>query len=143
MGGTFDHLHAGHRELLTLAALVTTKRLLIGVTADEMLATKSDRSLMQPLDDRVRAVREFLAEVAPALDVQLVPITDPFGPSITDPDLQAIVVSTETIKGAQAVNAKREGAGLSKLRVIAKVRHETSTLSSSRLRQYVKAATDM
>jgi hypothetical protein len=32
LGGTFDHLHAGHRLLLASAALIATKKLYIGIT---------------------------------------------------------------------------------------------------------------
>lgn len=32
VGGTFDHLHAGHKILLTMTAWVTGKRLVCGVT---------------------------------------------------------------------------------------------------------------
>lgn len=32
LGGTFDHLHPGHKILLTLAAAITTERLVVGVT---------------------------------------------------------------------------------------------------------------
>ena len=32
VGGTFDHLHAGHKILLTMTAWVTKKRLVCGVT---------------------------------------------------------------------------------------------------------------
>ena len=32
LGGTFDHLHAGHRLLLTMAALVASRRVVCGVT---------------------------------------------------------------------------------------------------------------
>ena len=32
LGGTFDHLHAGHKILLTMAALVARSRLIIGIT---------------------------------------------------------------------------------------------------------------
>ena len=32
VGGTFDHLHAGHKILLSMAAWITEKKLIIGVT---------------------------------------------------------------------------------------------------------------
>jgi hypothetical protein len=32
VGGTFDHLHAGHKILLTMTALLSTKSMVVGVT---------------------------------------------------------------------------------------------------------------
>lgn len=32
LGGTFDHLHAGHKILLTMSAWVTTERLIVGIS---------------------------------------------------------------------------------------------------------------
>lgn len=34
MGGTFDHLHAGHKILLTMAAFITSRRLIVGVSGE-------------------------------------------------------------------------------------------------------------
>ena len=49
--------------------------------------------LMESTSFRVSAVTRFLRDIKPALDAVVVPIQDPFGPSIVDPRLQAIVVS--------------------------------------------------
>jgi phosphopantetheine adenylyltransferase len=32
LGGTFDHLHAGHKILLSMAAWITSWKLIVGVT---------------------------------------------------------------------------------------------------------------
>lgn len=32
VGGTFDHLHAGHKILLTMTALIATESMVVGVT---------------------------------------------------------------------------------------------------------------
>lgn len=37
LGGTFDHLHAGHKILLTLSAWITTERLIVGITGELIL----------------------------------------------------------------------------------------------------------
>lgn len=50
---------------------------------------------------------EFLVDIKPSLRYDTVPLLDPYGPSITDPDLKCIVVSEETRKGGVAVNKKR------------------------------------
>lgn len=63
--------------------------------------------LMEPLEVRKRAVNEFVNDISQGVRCELHPITDPFGPSIVDPDLGAIVVSSETISGGYAVNQER------------------------------------
>lgn len=71
------------------------------------------------------------------------PIIDPFGPSTRIKDLEAIVVSRETIKGADAVNKKRNEQGMSQLDVIIvelvegsdEILKETKISSSSRRRE--------
>ena len=32
LGGTFDHLHAGHKILLSMGAYITSQKLIVGVT---------------------------------------------------------------------------------------------------------------
>jgi len=55
--------------------------------------------------------------VSPDLDLKFVQILDPFGPTITDDSITALVVSKETRSGGQAVNDEREKAGLPKLEI--------------------------
>ncbi|KAG7400681.1 hypothetical protein PHYBOEH_004728 [Phytophthora boehmeriae] len=82
LGGTFDHLHNGHKKLLSLAVSICANRILIGVTADSMLTKKSNAELLEPLGQRKRAVRAYLSFLNPHLNVDIVTIEDPFGPAI-------------------------------------------------------------
>lgn len=63
--------------------------------------------LIEPYELRAAKLREFLEDVKPSLHYDIVPLVDPYGPSVTDPDLQCLVVSEETRRGGEAVNKKR------------------------------------
>ena len=66
VGGTFDHLHAGHKLLLTMTALVLDPKsipgacLTIGITGDELLKNKKFREELEDFPERQLAVQEFL-----------------------------------------------------------------------------------
>ncbi|XP_038635701.1 bifunctional coenzyme A synthase [Scyliorhinus canicula] len=107
LGGTFDRLHPAHKILLSISCLLTGKRLLIGVADGELLNRKVLKELIEPYQERVEKLRKFLLDVNPAVQYELVPLRDPYGPAITDVNLNCIVVSDETQKGGEAVNRKR------------------------------------
>ncbi|KAI9098277.1 hypothetical protein DFS34DRAFT_659117 [Phlyctochytrium arcticum] len=112
MGGTFDHLHGGHKILLTMAAWLTRQRLICGVTDlnEEQVKKKAFGELIQPSEWRVKAVKEFLNKMRFGLVYDVVLIQDDFGPTKDDPKIQAIVGSQETAKGC-AAGMLREGVG--------------------------------
>ena len=64
--------------------------------------------LILPTDVRINGVLDLLQDIAPQLEHRVVPISDPYGPSITDPHIEAIVVSEETLKGGHMVNEERQ-----------------------------------
>ena len=69
VGGTFDHLHAGHKLLLTMTALVlspeTTQArcLTIGITGDDLLKNKQYREDLEDFSQRQCAVQHFLLDI--------------------------------------------------------------------------------
>ena len=158
VGGTFDHLHAGHKLLLAATVLAIEspstqhsaqkrRMVTVGITGDELLVNKKYAEFLESWEQRWQGVWEFLrsivdftppdqreikierasnpgpngkyviVSVEPGLDVKFVQISDPFGPTITDPDISTLVVSGETRSGGKAVNDEREKKGWSLLEV--------------------------
>ncbi|KAJ3415029.1 hypothetical protein HDV05_005674 [Chytridiales sp. JEL 0842] len=119
LGGTFDHLHSGHKILLTTAAWLTTRRLVCGVmdysAEAARLARKSASEFMEPLEARLSNVKAFLNLMRPSVMYDVVPIKDDFGPTRDDADIFALVGSAETERGCFAVNELRATNELNKL----------------------------
>ena len=69
VGGTFDHLHAGHKLLLTMTALVLDPEpspgwcIAVGITGDELLKNKQYREELESFERRLFAVRHFLLDI--------------------------------------------------------------------------------
>lgn len=143
LGGTFDRLHNGHKVLLNKAAELASEHIVIGVTDREMLIKKSLYEMIEPVEFRIERVVDFVEDISGEAKCLAEPITDPFGPSTRIQDLEAIVVSRETIKGADAVNKKRNEQGMSQLDVIIvelvegsdEILNETKISSSSKRRE--------
>lgn len=115
LGGTFDHLHIGHKLLLSIAALCTTQRLIIGVTSTELLTKKKHRAHVEPIAPRLEAVRRFVRAFRTTLGeitLDVVPISDVCGPAGTDAELGLLVVTEETAKGAEIIAEKRKENGV-------------------------------
>lgn len=115
LGGTFDHLHIGHKLLLSIASLCAHERLIVGVTSSELLTKKKHRALVETNAVRLQAVRRFLRMFRAAwgpLALDIVPIHDVCGPAGTDPDLGLLVVTTETAQGADIIAEKRKENGV-------------------------------
>uniref|UniRef100_A0A663DR28 Bifunctional coenzyme A synthase n=1 Tax=Aquila chrysaetos chrysaetos TaxID=223781 RepID=A0A663DR28_AQUCH len=143
VGGTFDRLHGAHRLLLSACCLLARRRLLAGVADGDLLRHKLLTELIEPYELRAAKLREFLEDVKPSLHYDIVPLVDPYGPSVTDPDLQCLVVSEETRRGGEAVNKKRLENGLPELALYEILlmkdpehsQNEEEKISSSSLRQ--------
>ena len=64
--------------------------------------------LIRPTDTRIADVRDFLEDVKPGLEYNVVAITDPYGPTLEDASIQCLVVSEETSRGGELINVKRK-----------------------------------
>ncbi|KAH8302841.1 hypothetical protein KR044_011075, partial [Drosophila immigrans] len=119
LGGTFDRIHIGHKIFLTQAVLRAHKRLVVGVTTSAMTKNKVLPELILPVEQRIAQLREFLLDIDDTLQYDIVPIDDPFGPTQSDPNLDMIVVSAETLRGGQKVNEIRATKELCQLDIFA------------------------
>lgn len=158
VGGTFDHLHIGHKLLLTATVLVPQpdpnqdRKITVGITGDELLVNKKHASVLESWDTRQRRTADFvdsilvfhsdlgsireintLDEPGPnghvvrtiykdektgrSVTINYTRISDPFGPTITDESISALVISAETRAGGKAVNDRRESLGWKSLEV--------------------------
>jgi len=136
LGGTFDHLHVGHKKLLSVAFQCADEHVIVGVTSDAMLALKRNKDKMEPLSIRLQNTKAFIASVCPPhLTCEVVIIDDPFGPTVTVSNLDGIVCSSETLKGAIAVNLERKKRGFEPLLPVLVLRSNVYALSSTFIRE--------
>ncbi|KAJ3822075.1 hypothetical protein EV361DRAFT_793415 [Lentinula raphanica] len=135
LGGTFDHLHAGHKILLSMAAWIASQKVIVGVTDSTLLKSKSNAHVLEPLEMRKTNVRTFLELFKPGLEYDIVTIDDVYGPTGWDPNIQALVVSRETISGADMIATHREKQQLAKLTVfiIDVISHTSSNITEQDL----------
>lgn len=112
LGGTFDHLHDGHKEFLEFAAAIS-KSLLIGVTDQQMTLQKPYSELIQPTHVRKQAVLNFCGQHN--ITAKVITIFDPFGPTIEENKIEAIACTTDTITGANKINDIRSKLHLKQL----------------------------
>lgn len=116
LGGTFDLLHAGHEKLLRIAFSVG-QFVTIGITSDKFIR-KMGQVPVQDQQKRKANISEYLSKTKLTKRTRLVYIEDIYGPTLTDPSYQALVVSKETLPGAHLINKKRKQLGLEQLAII-------------------------
>ncbi len=144
LGGTFDGLHEGHRLLLE-SAFAVSETVLIGVTSDVYIdkSSKTLKELILDCKTRMENLATYLESFNLLNRAMLIPIDNPYPNSIYDPQLEAIIVTSDSREGGETVNLKRLEAGLGELIIIEiGLVHDQSgeVVSSTRFRQKKVAA---
>jgi len=116
VGGTFDCLHIGHKALLK-TAFESGESVVIGVSSD-VFARELGKGVKQNFFDRVERLRDFLNSIFPNRRYEIHTLEDYFGPVVTEKDIDAIVVSEETLDRAKEANKSRKANGLKPLKII-------------------------
>ena len=102
---------------------------------DDMLRKKALANLILPYTQRAQTVVDFLTLIKPSIQVNVFQLADPFGPTITDPSIEALVVSSETLGGVRKINELRRDKGFAALAGLVVRREDVSILSSTFIRE--------
>ena len=119
MGGTFDHLHDGHKFLLK-TALNLSKTIEIGLTSQELLKNKKSPSKLEDYDTRKNKLIAFISTFTDVNRVSIVEIRnwDDMTKYSQDPGYDGLIVSQETYPNAVKLSEQREAKGLGALILI-------------------------
>ena len=116
VGGTFDELHKGHRVLL-VKAFEVGENVLIGLCTDDFVKKMDKPHITASYEARLQELQAFLKNSGLSNKAEIIPLNDPYGNTITDKCIEALVVSEETEKTAMKINQKRSEAQLPLLKI--------------------------
>lgn len=117
VGGTFDEFHKGHRALLQKAFEVG-EHVLIGLCSDDFARQLRKSHRIAGYEERLGNLEHFLRKMGVLDRAEIIPLTDPYGVTLSRGCVEAIVVSRETEPRAYEINKKRKVKELPPLNVI-------------------------
>ena len=117
VGGTFDKLHKGHKTLL-LKAFETSKYVLIGICTDQFVKTLQKPHETAPFKERLADLKAFLTKYRYEKRSKIIPLNNFYGITLSNRNIDALIVSEETEIIAYKINDKREELKLPKIEVI-------------------------
>lgn len=136
VGGTFDALHRGHKILLRTAFRAGDK-VLVGLSRNGFVRRLRKGHPVDPYPRRRRALALFLRKEGLLERGRIIPLDDPYGPTINDSTIDALVVSRMTKKTADKINRIRRHRGLKPLSLLSirmVLAEDFKPISSTRIR---------
>lgn len=132
VGGTFDKFHKGHSKLID-TAFEMGDYVVIGVTSNAFGGLKGK---IDPCSVRMSNLRKLLEDKHTRYDIK--ELNEPYGTTICDEELDAIVVSEETEPTALEINDIRRKRGMKPLDIITismVLAEDGKPISSTRIRK--------
>jgi len=105
LGGTFDIIHKGHHALLQKGFSISSQ-VIIGLTSDEF-AIKKGKNLLHNYSQRLESLQSFLNKNFPNSHYEISKLDNDFGPAVLRKEVEALVVSEETIEKGEILNKLR------------------------------------
>lgn len=105
LGGTFDILHKGHFALLQKGFSISSK-VIIGITSDEF-ATKKGKNILHGYFERYSTLESLIKKNFPNSQFEISKLDNDFGPAVLEKEVEALIVSEETIEKGQILNKLR------------------------------------
>ena len=118
-------------------AFKVADRVLIGLTTDEF-AKKLHDHYFDPFEKRYSALKRFLEERGYSDRAEIIPINNPYGPTVENGAIEGIIVSEETEPRADEINRLRVERGLRPLLVFCikmVLAEDGKPISSTRIRR--------
>lgn len=135
-GGTFEHLHIGHKAFLRFV-FSKGKKVLIGLTSD-LYVQSIHKNTKLSLSKRKKMLEEFLTKENVLERANILPIDDIYIPKQWENlPIEAIVATKDSLFGASAINKQRKQQGLKELEIVLcplVTNNNGKTISSSNIR---------
>jgi pantetheine-phosphate adenylyltransferase len=117
-GGTFDYIHIGHIKLLSTAFEISD-HVIIGLTSDRFVKRyKLTSNIKNNYLRRLFNLKKYISLNFKDANYTILKLEDEFGPVISSSQIQAIIVSEETLVKVKQINKIRVNNCLEPLRVI-------------------------
>ncbi len=117
LGGTFDHLHLGHKAIIDFA-LKNAKKISIGIATSKLYQNKEFNRTIEHFNYRKEVIEKYLSSIGALDRVDLFELNDIYGSTLTDNSLDSIVVTYETEPNAVRINEERLKKGLKPLKIL-------------------------
>lgn len=135
VGGTFDRIHKGHKELLKKAFEIAGKngKVIIGLSDGDLIKEKAN---CMDFEERKKRLEEYLNS-KDFENYEIVPIYDRYGKTLEE-DFDVIVVSEETHHIAEEINRIRKERGMKEMEIVSipmVLAEDGRPISSSRIKK--------